>query len=203
MKHIIYTGLFINLILLTLITSNLCYSQVSTKEDVSSYFDDGGISEASNILSVNSAALLVGDLHCTYERKLWKSGSVEIGAGVLLPYYMKEINYYVFSSSPIEDFPDGGYSFNMGINIFYKDFPEDIYISANWRQRNYVIVDKHLKLNDFIYSMGARIMLSPRFLIDYNFGFGYRFAKWDNLSNGYVSDNCVVFPIALKLEYLF
>lgn len=170
--------------------------------DLSVYFDDGGFTSSKNLVSVNLASILVDDVHFTYERKISDEFSLEIGAGYLMPYYVREINYWIFGDRVFDTPPDGGYSYNIGVNYFYMSFPDDFYNSINFRQRNYTVGVSNVVFRDISYSLGARYNIKGNLMFDYSFGLGYRFESKDGVSGNYKIES-FIFPIAIKFDYVF
>ena len=138
------------------------------------FFDDGGISNAKNIFKVNVISIINGDLPFYYERVLNKSFGLEVGAGILLPYYIPEI-IPLLSGETIINNPNYGYSIWFQPKYYLlKKAPEYSYMSFQYRRRNYYQNIQSIVFSDITFGYGTQLFIGKRFLFDYNTGIGYR-----------------------------
>ena len=72
---------------LVIFSSIVSYSQ----EDVSQYFNDGGISQRKNVISYNLTAMINGDFTVGYQRRLTDIVFLEAGVGILTPNFLFEL----------------------------------------------------------------------------------------------------------------
>lgn len=197
--------------------SNQSFSQTNS---VDKYFDDGGISEARNTVKFNFASLIVGDLSLSYEREIVPAFHIEAGFGLLLNYYTVELPYRFSEGGVNSDIvnPMSGYSFfvfpKMHFNLIssyarsthllYSIGVDTYYIGLMYRARNYNLENNHhTEFNDYIFVFGLQNELWGHFVIDISYGLGVRksISTLEPLSRP--DEISVVFPIHLKLGYLF
>ena len=122
-------------ILLCITFSFQSYAQ---PEDVSTYFNDDGISNSKNIIKIGVLGLVRGDAHILYERILNKGLGVEIGFGIMMPYYVPEFSE-AFDQSQIVRQPDGGTTSKRAQLRFYlaRDAPEGTFSIIDYRNQRY------------------------------------------------------------------
>ena len=182
-------------------------AQNDTKTDNSEYFDDDGIDNAKNIFKVNLLSIYHGDLPISYERIIGESFGIEIGAGVILPYYNPDLPLLLMKPETVEDFqpglknPDSGHS--IWINpkyYFYNDGPDSRYGGLLFRSRKYNQGDEVFIQKDFIINSGTQFFVYKRLLMDIDYGVGFRIHSQKNIeTNSFL----VIVPINLKLGFIF
>lgn len=151
-------------------------------DSLTKYFDDGGISNAKNIVKVNLASTISGDASVFYERIVGSVFSVEVGTGLLLKHYIPD--YYEFSnpdeiSEIVADSIKGGYSLWFAPKIYYlKSAPELGYAGIQFRQRNYIMEHQNVTYNDVMFIGGFQKIIKKRLIMDLNFGVGIRLKKF-------------------------
>ncbi|MFH2143964.1 MAG: hypothetical protein ABIJ97_16180 [Bacteroidota bacterium] len=179
---------------------NKFLAQNDSIEDISYYFDDGGISEGKNIVKLNVLAIINGDLPVSYEKTLTNLFSIEVGVGLLLPYYFPEVPQVFEDETEIEN-PDFGYSLLVNPKFYLQHkAPELNYLGVQYRRRNYNLIDNTIVYTDITINCGLQLNFAKRFVVDYNVGLGYRFKK-GGATNSYNISN-VAIPVSIKLGYI-
>ncbi len=204
-----YTSFFgLILIVATLIPSNCVFTQNdSLTNDIDSYFEDGGIKNAKNVFKINVLSLVNGDLPIFYERAISNVFSIELGVGILLPYYIPEppllIKQIGTNNPPAAKDVKIGYSLYINPKIYFShSAPTGFYIGFQWRHRSYKLPLKKLVYNDLIFNLGYVFNPKKRFVIEPNFGLGYRFINDKNITATDFLDH-TAFVFSLKFGGLF
>lgn len=182
---------------------NVSYAQAdSTKSSISYYLDDGGISTAKNVVKLNLAAIIYGEIPITYERALGDRFSLEVGIGLQLPYYNSELTT-IEKEDEIKD-PQSGF----GIWIFPKYYlhakaPELNYIGILYRRMEYQLKNEEVIYRDFTYNYGIQTYIHDRLVFDGSIGTGFRSTKYPNQTTNEPDNWNLLVSIGLKLGYLF
>lgn len=194
-KHILLLFSLVKLLLFT----DIC---LLSQEDNSYYFDDGGISTCNNVIKINTLSILNGDLPFFYERVFIDEISIEIGAGVLLPFYNIENNiFYSESSFPITN-PTGGYSIWIQPRFYSKHTaPESSYIGFMYRKRFYNQNNEQIVFTDFAINIGQQIMIKKRMTCDFSLGAGYKIQEDNSSQIKLMHLNNFILPIGLRFGY--
>lgn len=162
----------INLLLLGLL---FCSGGAFAQEDgdISQYLDDDRITNATRLLMVNPGALLAGDLPVTFEQLFLKRLGVEVGAGVILPFYIWEL------WSLRDAFPNGavqkpGYSLYFSPKYYLtKRAPEHHFFGAMFRRRQYNFEGAEpVIVKDYTINYGLNRFIRDRYILGFNTGFG-------------------------------
>ena len=195
MKIIKKTPLLLMTFILLLL-HNKVIAQNDSIQDNSYYFDDGSISESKNLVKINVLSIIIGDLPVYYERIFGKSFSIEIGAGILLPYYIPEVTQLFSNKSEIVD-PNFGYSIWLHPKYYIQQAPELNYFGIQFRRRNY---NQTIICTDLTFNYGLQFILGNRFILDYNVGLGFRFKtqKSPNIEKE-INEVVPVLPVGVKL----
>lgn len=198
MKITLRIVLFLSILV---VSTDTLQAQNDSIQDNSYIFDDGGISESKNLIKVNVLSIINGDLPFYYERILSKSLSIEIGAGILLPYFVPELPQ-LFSDEPEIENPDLGYSIWVNPKYYYhQKAPEMGYMGIQYRRRNYNVENESIILTDLTVNFGFQLNFGKRLVVDYNIGAGYKFKtlKSINIKN---KPSEVSLPIGIKLGFI-
>lgn len=183
---------------LLLLSFEKVYTQSDSIQDNSFYFDDGGISARKNIIKINILSAINGDLPLYYERALSKSFSIEIGAGLLLPYYILELPQ-IFSTEAEIINPDFGYSLWIHPKYYLQqNAPELNYFGVQIRKRNYNQNNQTIVYTDVTLNYGLQLILGKRIAFDYNVGIGVRFKREKSTSEKNVITG-IALPIGIKI----
>lgn len=156
------------------------YAQMN--DETAAYFDDNNISSGNNLIKFDLVSLIHGDLAFSYERFLIDQISIEVGAGILLPYYTPQLLYIIDSEMEEEDpfeitDPHSGYSFLLRGKYYYDIYREGGYFAMQYRHRNYKLTDSRVIHNDLTFNYGYQIIFRNNFLLDLSAGIGARFKK--------------------------
>lgn len=159
------------------IYSQKLYSQDEPVQDVSYYLDDSGFSNRKNVFKVNLTSIVYGDLPIFYERAITNSLSVEVGAGVILPYYFPQLSLLDKDDNHIEN-PTGGTSIWVQPKLYFGGrAPENSYFGIQWRQRKYNLENNQVRHTELTLNLGYQLVLGRRFTFDYNAGIGFGMQK--------------------------
>ena len=192
---------YIQLIVMIFILLILQYKVIAQNDSIQDnayYFDDGGISESKNLFKINVLSIVNGDLPVYYERILGNSFSIEVGAGILLPYYIPELPNLLSGESEIEN-PDFGHSLWIHPKYYIQhEAPELNYIGVQFRRRYYNQDDQPIIYTDLTINFGLQLILGKRFVFDYNLGIGFRYKTQKSIHmKNEISG--VALPIGIKL----
>lgn len=173
------------------------YAQSDSIQDNSYYFDDGGISDAKNVIKLNILSTINGDLSLFYERVLFNSFSIEFGAGLILPYYITELPKLFSDEAEIKK-PDSGYSLWIHPKYYFQQkAPELYFIGIQIRRRNYNQDYQTIVYTDITLNYGLQLILAKRIAFEYNIGIGYRFSD-ETASSQKTGINELIIPIGIK-----
>ncbi len=195
---------FILILLFVLISSSIeLIAQNDSIKDNSYYFDDSGISEAKNIVKLNILSIINGDLPLYYERILSKSISIEVGVGLLLPYYIPELPQILSEEASDIKNPDLGYSLWIHPKLYiFHEAPELSYIGMQLRRRNYNQDYQTFRYTDITVNYGIQFIVGKRIVFDCNIGLGlFINAKKSTLNDSYIDG--IALPLGVKIGYLF
>jgi hypothetical protein len=177
------------------------------KKDISYYFDDGGIANPYNAVKFDPFLLYTGDAALYYERRLARFASVEVGAGVQLPYWKPDL-YDLLNRQSEAIVPTSGYSLYANPRIYMNgNGLQGSYIGASYRQRNFTIEpERHLFFTDYAINYGTQGVVWGHFSFDYNLGIGRR--SYQETYKGVIvnpgqNDSRVIYPFHLKVGYVF
>jgi len=173
-------------------------------DEVSQYFDDEGISSGKNIVKLNLASLVTGDLSIQYERVIGNRFSIELGAGLLMPFYVNEWPKSKIDSNNISiENPKGGYSLRIIPKFsLYGEAPESGTAGFGYRKRHYILSDsKTITFNDYYLMFGWQMAIYQKWYIDFQIGAGYRYFYSNSLENDI--DKKMIMPLSLSIGYSF
>ena len=176
----------------------MLHSQDEPVQDVSYYLNDSGFSQRKNVIKLNLSSIVYGDLPIYYERALTNSLSVEVGAGIILPYYFPELSLLDKEDNGVVN-PIGGTSIWIQPKIYYGGrAPENSYVSIQWRQRRYNLENNEITHTDITANFGYQLVLGKRFIIDYNTGIGFSMQK-SKIDDGTEDFTGLSMPIGIRL----
>ncbi|MCK4662030.1 MAG: hypothetical protein KAT68_04150 [Bacteroidales bacterium] len=177
-------------------------AQNDSLNDISYYLDDDrGISDGRNLVKINFLSIINGDIPVYYERILSKSIGIEVGVGLLLPYYCFEISNLFSEDTKIEN-PDYGYSLWIQPKYYFQQkAPELNYFGIQLRQRNYNQDNQTIVFTDLTINLGLQFIIRKRIIFDYNVGVGCRFIN-EKSADINKSFGGLAIPTAFKLGYI-
>ena len=186
---------------ITLCSSSILYGQ--NAEDVDYYLNDSGLSKRKNLIKLNPISIISGEVPFFYERILSKSLGVEVGVGILLPYYNPEFPEVIWDNSIGVVNPVGGYSWYLFPKIYFgRGAPESTYLGFQVRKRNFDTEEGEMIFTDLTMNFGAQILVRKSLIIESNWGLGFRLktVETDDIKN---EVDGLAFPFVVKICYLF
>lgn len=178
----------------------LIFNMVYAQEDVSKYFDDGGISEANKIIKVGYDPFN-GEKLIMFEHEIIRNLSLEWGAGLI----SIERQNKRYSGDPIPDLPESGLGYTAWINprVYLRGYYERLYIGIKPK----LSIMNGKKYWDIVFfDLGYQIPIYNTWVIDLNAGLGVRFFKKSMVITTveYIeNDTRAYFPIQIKIGYAF
>lgn len=186
------------LLFVLLLSNTMLLAQNDSINDISYYFDDG-ISGQKNLIKLNAMSIINGDLPVFYERILGNSIGIEVGVGLLLPYYVYELGDIFTEGAKIENF-NLGYSLWIHPKYYVThNAPELGYWGIQFRKRNY---SQTKSFTDITINTGAQYIIGKRMTISVNVGMGIRFNK-DKTNETSELEEGFIIPFAIKIGYLW
>jgi hypothetical protein len=188
----------IKFLLVSLLATSLhVFSQQD--EDLSYYFDDGGISTGL-LLKTDILSSLRGDVPLIIEKKLGPQLTIEGGVGLILPYYIPDLPSMAFVDISNE-LQNNRFGSSIRLQLkFYNDAPENRYWGLRYHRRNYYEV----KVNDLVFTSGLQRIIGQRLLIDIALGLGIR--TQNSRGNQYVFDQdsgiLPILPLMIKFGFI-
>lgn len=156
----------------------MCFGGMYGQEDgdISEYLDDDDITKATRMILINPGALLAGDVPLSFEQLVLKRLGLEVGAGVILPFYVWEL-------WPLDEaFPSGaaqktGYSLYLHPKLYLTSrAPEFHFIGIMYRRRQYNFEGaESLVSRDFTANWGYNVFIRDRYTFGIDTGFGWGF----------------------------
>lgn len=203
MRDFTFRGCII--VLFSILLSHGLFAQ--DQDENAQYFDDAGISNAKNVVKIGLVSLYYGELPIFYERLFGKAVALEVGVGMLLPYYNQDImtsllsNYGVGEDQGTLDDPGSGYSIWVCPKFYLRmTAPEGYYTGFLVRKKFRENAGLPANFTDIALLAGYNYMFGKRFLIDYSLGFGYRTVSGEGAKE--LRDDYIM-PISIKFAVLF
>ncbi len=160
-------------------------AQTGQREDIAELLDDGGISEARNLLKFNVLNPLAGDLSLAYERKLSNRFTLQINAGKVVPFFLTDLSgpFVEFAlADPAQDLSNlsGGFSFGITPKFYLKDIaPEFYYLGIDYQYRRYRRDSQYdLTFTDYQVLTGYNVFFGTRFVLELYTGLGVRSVRY-------------------------
>ncbi len=186
---------------LQIIISILLLFTLTTKgqeDDISKYFDDGGIAEASKLIKIGIDPLN-GEIPFMFEHRITKHISVEWGAGPVLLKRQAKLYEDIQQSSTF------GFNIWANLRIYLKGYYERFYVGFQPRIN---FLDDKTYTDIVFFNCGYQLPISGRLVLDINAGMGARSYKEDDtVLAGVEYDNgrntTFVVPFQFKLGYSF
>ncbi|MCT4665095.1 MAG: hypothetical protein N4A45_07670 [Flavobacteriales bacterium] len=151
-------------------------------DSLSIYFEDDEISLTRQVVKVDLAFLVQGDLTISYERKITDVFSVEISGGTILPYYdnymhLWDVDEDIYRKEDIGARYGYSYSGFLKVNSFGEGI-EKYFIGFKYRKRRYFGNTKSQNSNEYLLSAGYQFNWHTRWI----WGFGWEYGL-KNTSN--------------------
>ena len=179
---------------------------VAQTDENAQYFDDGGLSNKKTTVKLNVAAVVTGDLPLSVERAFGDRFVLEAGAGILLPYYLREIPELIFPDEDLTDWitdPKSGYSFLIQPKFFLGEYPRGSYLGLQYRRRHFNMTEETVTFQSVTFNWGFQLPLGERLVMDYGFGLGFRGVTLDSETRSEPSELELAIPLIVKIGYLF
>ncbi|MDR0230940.1 MAG: hypothetical protein LBI82_02340 [Dysgonamonadaceae bacterium] len=217
------------LIFLVIFSSSVIAQDVNQTNSIAQYLDDGGRAKATNILKTDPVLIYQGTVPFIWEHLFSRNFSLEMGAGVVLPFYNRPLIYGGDLGQNSLKSPRLGGSLHLspkilnafsqklfsnqgnGFEAYYVSFPLSLRIYPG----QLVLFDGGLALgkqwmfdNRLTIDISAGIALTCQFSIDkksYVFNAEDRYDYPENLGleGSYPDILYLTFPISVKIGYWF
>ncbi len=158
-------------ILLFLLSLSLLQPAIKAQDDVSKYFDDGGIATSSKIIKVGFDPIN-GEFPIIFEHRLARHISVEWAAAPVL--LMRQVKLYedIKNTSPL------GINIWANLRLYLKGYYERFYVGVQPRLN---FLDGKTYSDIVFFNCGYQIPVNGRLIFDINAGMGVRIYKKEDL----------------------
>jgi hypothetical protein len=190
-----------NKLLLVLIVLCTFVFNVGAQEDVSQYFDDGGISENNRLIKFG-IDLFNGEYSVLYEQELFRNMSIEAFMG--LSSISRQSSLYNWNSRYGLPQSGTGVFFAANIRLYLKEYYERWYIGF---QPKFNIMGGKLMTDIVFFNGGCQLPLQKNLTLDFNVGMGVRTYKYSEEVTSVITyedrDSHFYIPATIKLGYAF
>ena len=193
------------LLLLSVLFCASFYSQLRAQNDsianISYYFNDN-LHEEKGILKLGVYSIIEGELPFSYELPITRSLTVEVGVGLLLPYYMPEFpnNRKLFDLETQKR--TMGYSLLICPKYYIQQsYPESWYVGIEIRKKEFEQKAETIKYVNTAFIIGHHWLMGQRTILDVYYGVGYQAAESGG-SNTHLDNpttNNIIIPFNIKL----
>ena len=171
---------------------------VLSQEDVSQYFDDGGIATASKLIKIGYDPIN-GELPLIFEHRLSESISVEWGSGLVFLKRQAKLYEDIQHSSAF------GFNIWANLRIYLKGYYEQFYLGFQPRLN---FLDSKTYTDIVFINCGYQRPINGKLVFDVNIGLGVRTYKEDNFIISTVvyemgRTTAFYIPVEFKLGYAF
>ncbi len=172
-----------------------------SQNDVSQYFDDGGISENSRIVKVG-IDIFNGEYSILYETEFIRNMSVEASLG----FVSISRQYKRYENDPIRELPESGTGlfFAANLRLYLKEYYERWYIGF---QPKFNIMGGKLYTDFIFFNAGYQMPLLKNMTLDFNIGMGVRTYKYTEEVTTVISyedrNSHFYIPATIKMGYTF
>ncbi len=181
----------------------LCIFSVNVwaQEDVSKYFEDGGVSEYEKLIKFG-IDFLNGEYSVIYEQELFTNMSIETAVGLTSINRQSQL----YNWNPRYDLPQSGMGVFVAANIrlYLKEYYERWYIGF---QPKLNIMGGKLITDVIFFNGGYQWPLQKHLTLDLNIGMGVRVYKYSEEVTSVItyedSDSHFYVPATIKLGYAF
>lgn len=174
-------------------------------DNVSKYFEDGGISNSKNIAKIYVLSAITGDLAFGYERLISDRVAIEGSVGFLLPYVIDPIPL-TFKNDDVIQSRSTGSSMSLQIKLYPFDNVDNWYQGIQYTNRSFTINENDIRQHLIVFNGGYQIRIEKHFLLDFAVGLGFKVDKkvsgeFDPLED---EDNTeLIVPLSFNIGYLF
>lgn len=166
-----------------------CFVFAQENQNLSEYFDDGGIVNRKNVVSLNMVSTYRGNPSIHYERALGELFACDVSFGIITHNFTSgffEQNYSIMPDTVLS-----GYSYSVNPRFYipvYFTFLEyffshnDSYLTGYfwgfyYRNRQFEIPNDQLKFNEYFFHNGIQISVTERIMLELQYGIGYAYLK--------------------------
>lgn len=173
----------------------------NSQEDVSQYFNDGGISKKSRLIKAG-IDFYNGEYSILYEHELIRNMSVEASLG-LISISRQNKRY---ENDPISNLPESGTGlfFAANLRVYLNEYYERWYIGF---QPKFNIMGGKLYTDIVFFNSGYQFLLQKNLTLDVNVGLGVRTYKYTEEVTTLLSyedrNTHFYIPATIKLGYAF
>jgi len=194
---------------LFLINALVSFSQVS---NISTYLDDGGRTEASDIIKSDFSEIIQANIPIIWEHKFHSGFALQGGIGLLVNHLYKPIIKPVFASADFKSDLQSGFSLYLQPLYYYTGF-ESLHVGIPIHFKQYGNMASSFEFN---LGIGKQWLLSRHLAVDIETGVGMNFEySLDKKSYIYNLDiidphpdiansfrSRIIFPISIKVGYV-
>ena len=171
---------------------------VYSQNDMSKYFDDGGIAKASKLIKIGFDPLN-GEIPLIFEHRLAKYFSMEWGAGVVSLKRQSKLYTDIQQSSSL------GFNMWANLRIYLKGYYERFYLGFEPRLN---FLDHKTYIDIVFFNCGYQRPINGKLVFDINLGMGVRTYKEDavvinTVKYDYGRTSAFFVPLQFKLGYAF
>jgi len=188
-------------------------TEIPVSDAVKQYFEDRKNPTTQNMFSVKPTLLINGELPVFYERNIANSLGLEIGAGLLLPYYLPGVYELVGAFGSNNEIGDRSDELKVGTTYWLSakhylagEAPDGIYYGFSYRRRNYNLLDARILVSEITVNFGWNQVLNNQIVVGYMTGIGSRWQKSKSKSTSVKEDldgSGVAIHLNLSVGWLF
>jgi len=188
-------------ILLVFTALSIFVVNARAQEEISQYFDDGGISEYNKLIKVG-IDLFNGEYSVLYEQEIFRNMSFEASMGLISISRQSTLHNY----DPRYDLPQSGTGvfFAANIRLYLREYYEQWYIGF---QPKFNIMGGKLMTDIVFFNGGYQLPLQKNLTLDFNLGMGVRTYKYSEEVTTVLTyedrDSHFYLPATIKLGYAF
>ncbi|MDA7502128.1 hypothetical protein N8482_02535 [Chitinophagales bacterium] len=169
------------------------------EDDTDEYLKEKAKSHA--LVKGGALSFLHGELPIYLEMGVGRRLAIEIGAGVLMPWYIPELGLIISKGNYDIESPGIGYSlFIQGKKYHNYDAPFGFYTGIFLGAKYYNVGDNVIRHTSVGFSQGIQWAYKEKFLWDVNFGLGFHEEHSRNSARGEVTGFSI--PILVKFGYV-
>jgi len=196
-----------NLLALFLFGNILCYSQMN---NINQFLDDGGRTEATDIIKTDFSEILQANIPIIWEHKFTKFFALQGGVGLLTHSFLKPLIRPLATTTSLYPELEGGYSLYVQ-PVYYYDGFESLHVGIPVRYRHH---GSQASSFEVTMGIGKQWFFGRHFALDLETGIGLNFEySLDGKSYIYNTDifikdignqfrSRIVIPISIKLGYV-
>ncbi len=167
-------GIFLVILGIFFLDSGVAKCQ-TTGEEARAFLNDGGVSETKNVFKFGVASTLSGDASLAYERLFGEKLSLELGAGIILPFVVETITHTLFEEADFVNSRNLGYSFVISPRYKIQVRDRDaIIIGLLYQRRSFGKGHASIKNDSYLATFTSRVFLSKHLSAEFGSGFGWR-----------------------------